>query len=321
MAGAYTARAPADPADPGYPPGWLLTWQFPGPWPPGYTPVLSYTLVTGETYVPGATHDATATLFDQVTYETDEPDNPMIWTATIDGVSVELKLDGDADWVEVLETNHSVIGSYGVAPTLRFNVSEDNEGDIIILKGVSTPFNDVAVSDEVEAEIEVVVEHTWTAKLDFTCSFAGGGGANYLHQPSFRADDGESETQRAYAQIGYHWFIGPMWGSDVDGDLTVSQLSTYVGRIEIDEFDGSVYALRVDDQASPGDADVSYTLTLYRDDEVYAVYTKEKTFTEPWDPPGDVGTVWLWLTIDTENEEIIEYDEILDTPASLGVWP
>lgn len=319
MAGAYTARAAATVAST-TPPGWTIGWTFPGAWPPGYTPVLSYTLVTGETYVPGATHDATVTLYDQETYETREPDNPMIWTATMNGVAVGLKLDGDADWVEILETDHSVIGSYGAAPTLRFNVSEDDDGEIIILKGVSTPFNDTAAPDAVEAEIEVVVEVLWTAKLDFTCSLGGGGGANYVHQPSIRAEDGESTTQRAYAQVGYHWFIGALWGSDVDGELTVTQVSTYVGRIEVDEMEESVYVIRVDDRSSPNDAEVSYTFTVYRNGEVYATYIKEKTFTEPWSPPGDVGTVWNWLSMDGATGEVTEIDETLDEPASIGVW-
>lgn len=168
MAGAYVAK-PAVVSVPDVPPGWNPNWPFPGPpWPPGYTPALSYTLVTGETYAPGATHDATATLYDQITYETSEPNNPMFWTAKMNGVTVGLKLDGDADWSERLVIDHSPIGSYGAAPTLRFNVSEDDEGEIIILQAVSTPFNNALGCEAVRAEIEVVAAHAQTAKLTIT---------------------------------------------------------------------------------------------------------------------------------------------------------
>jgi hypothetical protein len=322
MSGAYVAK-PAAVAASGLPPGWTAGWAFPGPWPPGYVPTLSYNLSTGATYLPGNTHDASVTLRDQTTYATEQPDNDINWTAAIEGTPVQLKFSGDAEWSDSLSSTHGAVGDYyGAEPTLLFNVSAAQEGQIITLTAVSTPYDNLTdIEATASAEIEVVVSYTWTARLDFTCVFGGGGSANYLQQPSIRAANGASVTQRAYAQIGNHWFIGDMWGSDVDGDLTVTQVSTYVGRIEVDIMEESVYQVRIDNQSSPNSTVVDYTFTIYRNGEEYATYTKEKTFTEPWDPPGDVGEVWSWLSIDGETGEVTVIDSMLSESASMGVWP
>lgn len=168
------------------PPGWVVGWAHPGAWPPGYTPTLSYTLVTGATYAPGNTHLATATLYDQVSYDTGAPDNPMTWKATIDDASIELKEDGDDDWVEVLQTDHSAIGSYGAAPSLRFNVSNANDGATIVLIGNSTPFDGVAAPDEIEAEITVVVSRYATVECQITSSAMTEPDAGTTRQLGFR---------------------------------------------------------------------------------------------------------------------------------------
>lgn len=157
MSGIYVAK-PATASSPNVPPGWTVGWAFPGPWPPGYIPEFTYNMSTGATYVPGATHAVTATLRDQVTYATKEPDAGITWKAKIAGTPIQLKFNGETEWSNSLSSDHSSVGDYyGAEPTFLFNVSADQGGAIIVLTAQSIPFNDQSdVESTSSVNIEVV---------------------------------------------------------------------------------------------------------------------------------------------------------------------
>jgi hypothetical protein len=157
MSGIYVAK-PAVVSVPDVPPGWTVGWAFPGPWPPGYIPEFTYNMSTGATYVPGATHAVTATLRDQVTYATKEPDAGITWKAKIAGTPIQLKFNGETEWSNSLSSDHSSVGDYyGAEPTFLFNVSADQGGAIIVLTAQSIPFNDQSdVESTSSVNIEVV---------------------------------------------------------------------------------------------------------------------------------------------------------------------
>lgn len=164
MAGIYVAK-PADAVALVLPPGWNIgeqAWPWPGPWPPGYTPDLSLTLAGAVTYAPGAEHENTAVLYDRTTYKTGQPNNERIvnYTATTNGAATQLKISGEAEWLDTVEVDYAEDGSnfWGSVPTLVFNVSTDQEDEVITLFAFSEPFTGHTVQQTHDITI-VVVRH------------------------------------------------------------------------------------------------------------------------------------------------------------------
>jgi hypothetical protein len=80
MGGAYRAK-PAIVVSPDAPPGW--EWPFPGPFPPGYEPVMALALTSPTEISPSsASGTVTASLSDHATYPTSQPTGNLTWTAT-----------------------------------------------------------------------------------------------------------------------------------------------------------------------------------------------------------------------------------------------
>jgi len=140
MTGAYVAKPDAAVEPPDVPPGWDEDWSFPGPNPPGYTPVYSLNLSASESIGYGGTASITISLRDHVTYATIEPSGCSItWTATIDGESVNLRFSGDPDYASSISSSYSDIGDYwGAEPEIEFELTEDDVGKTITLQGAST---------------------------------------------------------------------------------------------------------------------------------------------------------------------------------------
>lgn len=142
MAGAYVAK-PAEVSVDTKPVGWDGDWPFPGPLPPGYSMDLSLNLTAVAIYTPGAAHDATVSLRDQIDFGTTEPDGPneITWTATLDGTPMQLKLSGGV-YASYIESNYADIGDYwGAEPTFVFPVTIFDGGSVITLAASSVnPF-------------------------------------------------------------------------------------------------------------------------------------------------------------------------------------
>lgn len=91
MAGAYLALPAVIPAIV-YPPLWNPTWDFPGPLPPGFTPIDGMWLnADAEISVGSPTTSVQAVTMD-VRNGTVDPTGSLQFTATIDGVPINLRL-------------------------------------------------------------------------------------------------------------------------------------------------------------------------------------------------------------------------------------
>lgn len=155
MGGAYVAKPDLAVAV-DYPPGWNIDWPFPGPYPPGYTPIHTMTMTADEYIWPGGTTSAVSMhVYDQGSYETNSPDGLVTWSATIEGETVQLKLDTGEEFANSITTPYAQGSPWGASPALQFDISSANEGQIIILRSFGNPFGDDMYDT---AEITVVNE-------------------------------------------------------------------------------------------------------------------------------------------------------------------
>lgn len=100
MSGAYVAKPDAV-IVPDVPPGWNIDWPFPGPSPPGYTPVYSFPLDAQAAVVPGVSVvDVTLRALDQGEYGTVEPSGDITWSAEWQdtGAVVPIRFAGIGDF-------------------------------------------------------------------------------------------------------------------------------------------------------------------------------------------------------------------------------
>ena len=155
MGRAYTAKPVVVP-EVDYPPGWNISWPYPGAYPPGYTPSYDATLTIPE-YVrpnsPTANANVSFVLADQVEYITSEPKNNSItWTSSspyTGGPSGGYAEDDDSYWWD----NGTFIFQ-GISP-----------GDIIVVSATSEPFDDWPITKS--ANILVVTNEEKTETTDW----------------------------------------------------------------------------------------------------------------------------------------------------------
>jgi hypothetical protein len=183
MAGAYTAK-PDVPEETDLPPGWNLIWPHPGPWPPGYTPILALGLDAQATMVPGAVvSDVVSTLTDQVDYVTTEPATQITWTAAWDDTdeALSLKLSGGSELLASVSVSYTDVGSdfWGAEPDFEFDVIEADNGRSFTLTANSTPFSGYSVLAE---DTITVVLTPPVKRATFTITWSGslnGGSASW----------------------------------------------------------------------------------------------------------------------------------------------
>ena len=140
MGGAYVAK-PALIVPLVIPPGWNPDWTFPGPSPPGYTPQYSVQITAPSSLSPDAAMGVSATLYDQISYKTNQPDAASLiaWSATIDGSPVLLRFDGVGDYeVSVDSTYIRNAGFWGASPTLDVQLTSEHSGKTLVLSAQST---------------------------------------------------------------------------------------------------------------------------------------------------------------------------------------
>ena len=141
MAGAYVAK-PAVVSIPDVPPGWDPDWprppdEDPAPYPPGYEPDLSMVMTADDTLSFDGTATVTGSARDNSTYATNEP-SAMTWTAAISGTPVNLRFNGDVDYLSSLSSAVSFGTYWGATPSIEFDLDTDNIGDTVILTGYYT---------------------------------------------------------------------------------------------------------------------------------------------------------------------------------------
>lgn len=303
MSGAYVAK-PATVTTPAVPPGWNPDWPFPGPWPPGYTPVLTFGIDSGTFYVPESEHAAEATLFDQVTYETAEPEGTVRWTASINGEVRNLKFSGGESFELSVSSSYASIGNFwGASPTLVFEVGVNDIGETLVLTADSVPFDGFTVVET--HSITVVFTAQISAVLTQVLNLGGGGIQHYVIRGRIAADNGASEVEVGQAWLNYHLSSGG-WQAYLDNDaggITVTNpdvlpnKSTFtVEEFILDTYKVTASCLRSADNASS--VDLVLTMTI---NGVDTVYTK----TQLW----PIKTIGLrededWLTINGETGEV-----------------
>ncbi len=181
MAGAYVAKPAVSTAlveGVDTPDGWSVDWPFcgvsgydpdpffPAPYPPGYTPDFSLVMTATESIAFSGTAAVTGSMRDHSTFATNEP-SAINWTATIDGEAVSLRFSGDEDYEVSLSSSVAFSTYWGAAPSIEFELTEENAGDTVTLTGKSTIGSEV-VTEESEIAIASAfkVELTVSANID-----------------------------------------------------------------------------------------------------------------------------------------------------------
>lgn len=183
MSGAYVAKPDAV-ISVDLPDGWNPLWEFPGPFPPGYGPDLSFVMSAPTTVEVGDQNvSVTAILKDQDEYTTQEPFNDSLtWTVSRDS-------EGGP------EGTYSLIGGF-YGDTGIYAFEDLTEGEIITITVLSDPFSisNVTASTEIEV-VGASPTNTWkitvAATYSMSCtssadpnppynrSSTGGGGASF----------------------------------------------------------------------------------------------------------------------------------------------
>ncbi len=152
MAGAYTAKPDTVPSEPSVPPGWEPTWPFPGPYPPGYEPELTIITTATSVITPDGTASVTSSLRDHDDYATIEPSS-ITWTATINESSIDLRFAGDL-YANSINEDATFDTYWGTTPSIEFDVSESNNGDVIVLQAECILSNE-QISDTSDITVQV----------------------------------------------------------------------------------------------------------------------------------------------------------------------
>lgn len=161
MPGAYGSKPPAAiviPTYPDIPLNWKVDWPWPGPNPPGYvTPNAGINLTSSDSVAVGGSVSASSIWMDEaLAGPIGLPDGD--WTqrlsATINGSAIGLAKSDDPEFSSSIEYDYSIVGNYyGSSDDITFDISEENEGDTIILS-VASVVDGVEYEDSVEITVE-----------------------------------------------------------------------------------------------------------------------------------------------------------------------
>lgn len=182
MGGMYTATPGTTTAFVG-PPGWNASWPWPGPWPPGYIPVLSLLGSVPASAAPGATvSDISFKLADQVSWGTDQPtgDTMHLTAALNSGGSLQLKGTGESDqFAFSMSFSFSDQGDnfWGMLEDIIFNTTESDIGDYILLSCTcEDPLRTGQTLGKIEA-IPIVNEGDYHARYNVAVTYEDPPGA------------------------------------------------------------------------------------------------------------------------------------------------
>lgn len=167
MGGAYTAVPAATPDPPDVPPGWggpdipgsggpggtsppgtlggIGYWPFPppglygggrGPFPPGYNPDYSFNTTVPVSTAYDAAISVSTQLRDRTDYTTGNPGGSSLvaWSATVNGELRRIRFDGVGSYASSVDSSYaSAAGFWGAAPTLDIELTEDDNGEDLVL--------------------------------------------------------------------------------------------------------------------------------------------------------------------------------------------
>jgi len=176
VGGAYTAK-PAVVSAPDVPPGWNPDWQFPGPFPPGYTADYSIAVTGPDSVAYDGTADVTAYLCDHTDYKTQEPaeTSVLVWSAKLGGETVNLKFSGGDSYAAIATSVYTESdGFWGAEPSLEFELTDAANGETLTLTVVSIVDGETLTkSQEVEVGgtvAEVVITAAETGNGLWSCA-------------------------------------------------------------------------------------------------------------------------------------------------------
>jgi len=157
MGGAYVAK-PEVVIVPDVPDGWG-DWNFPGPWPPGYIPILTHSITAPTSILVEDVADVTVSLFDHAEYGTVEPvGSTIILTAKIGDTAIQLKYSEDESFADEIFASYSDLGDvWGSQKAIVFGIGPFDVGSTITLTAESIVFEDFEVAGSAEIEITIHV--------------------------------------------------------------------------------------------------------------------------------------------------------------------
>lgn len=144
-----------------------------------YEPIYSLVMSGTTDMAYDGTASITTSLRDHETLGTDEPTgSTLTWTATIDGVAVDLRFSGDTEYSESISSSYSDIGDYwGAEKDIEFDLTAENNGDTIVLRVESTVF-----------EEDLNITHDISVS-SMSCTVSIGGTAFTCDLPSFTQNE------------------------------------------------------------------------------------------------------------------------------------
>ena len=316
MGGAYAAK-PADTVAVDLPPGWNPDWPrpgdtdrdpnpfFPAPLPPGYTPNYSLVMTATDSIVFDAAASVTGSLRDYATYTTNEPeDSAVIWTASVNGAAVQLKFTGESLADNISSTVAYAATYWGAAPSIEFDLTEDNDGDTLVLTGVSVVDGITVTQTE-----SISITATHSASLSFVAvldRIDAQGILDGFYYNNFSAELDGTETpfpndQRGWSLMAWDSREGETAVNETErnGAVCEQDVPSITVTVDISELDPE--AFDVDLVASVTNSDWTFTATLTVDGTEY-----EKVISL-----SDEGTdsySETWATIDGETGEVTILD-------------
>ena len=260
MAGAYTAKPDAT-VTLDIPPGWNVIWPHPGPLPPGYTPSYSVSIVAPASIVAGNPATAIVIIYDAGTHKTNEPPDVLNFIANLVGYD---PFGGDSSF--------SINGQGFYTITLEVSTISADAGKEVEWLAAGDPFG---IGNEIEdsattllttAQVPVRIEISYTAAAvgSANASIASalietGGGSGFASATVSNTNPPE------YSAVGSGWSAN---GAMVVADEEINSNTIYTINISASVSAG-------DEQY--GDAEISYDLSLYINDELE--YTESDVLT------------------------------------------
>lgn len=319
MGGAYTAKPLA--AAPGIPPGWNPVWPHPGSsgiYPPGYEPEYSLVMTSPIAVNFDAIASITGSLRDQETYATQEPeDTAIIWTASIGGETVKLRFSGGTNYYSSISST-CVFGTYwGATLDIEFELVEENQGETIILTGVSVISGEV-VSQTAEIEISVAIAKVI---ITFTASATDLGDASWVAEVDLvEGDDTPNLYNYARMEVNKNlpnsrWLVNGEDDADALTEMTFGPYAEFTGsgftdvaEVTWSESGSIVFTVRTHGNYALG---LFVFTDGYNDSAIVAnakFYDLEDNLLGEYDATATVNVGWstYWLEFNTQTGEISE---------------
>jgi hypothetical protein len=281
MAGAYVAK-PDVPVVPEVPDDWNPDWPFPGAAPPGYDYEYSLQISGVSGISPSGNVVPTATIFDHTTYRTIPIAETVkqTWSGSIGGVAVGVKLQGDDDYSESVESSYSQFDSlfWGAQPELQFDLSGAEAGDTLTVRVQSLVGGGIVSATQ---ELPIAITATFSATGSFTAG-----------------TDGEPVVATCWIAAGKS---GPFW--PVFGDPTAS-ITFYMSN---DVFSDVIVFCEIPDgdfSHSTTEREAILSIDSFDSDVIYDVYLKVQ-LSGSESVPFPTGSWTVTLTVAGESHELV----------------